>query len=349
MSLDARSTAGVATASHAEPDLQSLHNIVLSNPRAGEDLVHLQATWPQLAFSVAHGEDWRTQVADAEAILLRYDLGIDEVLAHAPRLRWIHALGAGVDRVLSQRLRDSGILLTNSSGVHATNIAEHILALALSFARQLHVLGRAQARSEWLGPTGKGAYKPLPGVFELEGQTLAVIGLGAIGQALARKAEALGLHVLGVRRSKTGDKVSGAHEVFDASGLDAVLARADHVAITLPLTAETQGLFDAARIARIKRGAYVYNIGRGPIIDSPALLAALDSGHLAGAGLDVTDPEPLPPEATLWLHPKVIITAHTSGSTPHNGARTLRIFSDNIGRALRGEPLHNVVDKQLGY
>ncbi|HSD38543.1 MAG TPA: D-2-hydroxyacid dehydrogenase [Rhodocyclaceae bacterium] len=342
-------TINQAVSSDVFGQLASLQRVALAHPRAGEDFLRLQADHPKLEFLLANGADWQSQVATAQAVLLGRSLPIDELLDDAPQLRWIHTIGAGVDRLLVPRLRDSGVVLTNSSGVHAINIAEHVLALALSFARQLHVLGKAQARSEWLGPGVKGPYIPLPKVFELEGQTLAVIGLGAIGQALSRKADALGLRVLGVRRSLRGELVPGVSQHYSVEDLDAALAQADHVAITLPLTPQTQGLFNAERLSRIKKGAYIYNIGRGAIIDSEALLEALHSGHIAGAGLDVTDPEPLPPDSPLWQHPDVIITAHTSGSTPHNARRTLDIFCDNLGRSLRGEALRNVVDKQLGY
>jgi len=335
-------------ARHAEART-SVQTIALTHPRAGEDLFRLQTDYPQLNFVRANGTDWHAHVAQAQAVLLGRSIAIDELLDHAPQLQWIHTIGAGVDRLMSPRLRGSDIVLTNSSGVHAINIAEHILALVLSFARQLHVLGRAQALSQWRGPGATRPYPPLPGVFELEGQTLAVIGLGAIGQALSRKADALGLRVLGVRRTASSDPVPGVSRLYDVGSLDAVLLQADHVAITLPLTEQTRGLFDAQRLSKLRRGAHLYNIGRGAIVDSEALLRALNSGGIAGAGLDVTDPEPLPPESPLWQHPNVIITAHTSGSTPHNARRTLEIFSDNIGRVLRGEPLRNIVNKELGY
>jgi len=131
--------------------------------------------------------------------------------------------------------------------------------------------------------------------------------------------------------------------------LDAALADADHVAICLPLTDVTRGLCGAARLARLKHGAYLYNIGRGAIVDQAALLALLRSGHLAGAGLDVTEPEPLPEDSPLWGEPNVVITAHTSGYSAHNTGRVLEILPDNLGRARRGEPLRNQVDMQQGY
>ncbi len=267
---------------------------------------------------------------------------VDDLLARAPRLRWLHSRGAGVDALITRRLADSDVILTNSSGVHGVNIAEHLLSLMLAFARQLPLFVRAQDQREWAKP-------PVAQLFELSGQTLAVIGLGAIGQALAVRAAALGMQVVGVRRHAGGALPAGVARLVDAARLDDALQAADHVAITLPLTDETRGLFSRGRLHAIKRGAYLYNIGRGAIVDHDALLEALRSGHLGGAGLDVTDPEPLPAESPLWGEPNVLITAHTSGRTPASFDRYKAILVDNLHRFQRGDILLNVVDKHLGY
>ena len=192
-------------------------------------------------------------------------------------------------------------MLTNGSGNHAINIAEHVLALMLAFARQLPALVRAQDERQWRPPK-------IETLFELSGQTLAVVGAGALGCAVAARAAAFGMRVLGVRRTPDGTLPPGFASMAALADLDAVLAEADHVVITLPLTAETRGLFSTARLAAMKPGAHLYNVGRGAIVDPAALLAALRSGRLAGAGLDVTDPEPLPADSPLWSEPGVIVT-----------------------------------------
>jgi phosphoglycerate dehydrogenase-like enzyme len=212
----------------------------------------------------------------------------------------------------------------------------------LAFARQLPALVRAQQQARWQPP-------PPARLFELSGQTLAIVGLGAIGSALASRAAALGMRVVGVRRSAGSTAPPGVERLYAFDGLDLALAEADHVAIALPLTPQTRGLFDAARLGRMKPGAHLYNVGRGATVDADALLAALRSGRLAGAGLDVTEPEPLPSESPLWREPNVIVTAHSSGLTPRSFERYARLLLDNLGRWVRGEALLNVVDKRLGY
>ena len=157
------------------------------------------------------------------------------------------------------------------------------------------------------------------------------------------------MRVLGVRRTPDGTLPPGFASMATLADLDAVLREADHVVITLPLTGETRGLFSTARLAAMKPGAHLYNVGRGAIVDSAALLAALRSGHLAGAGLDVTDPEPLPADSPLWSEPGVIVSAHSSGQTPRSWQRYEALLLENIRRFQSGEPLLNVVDKRLGY
>ena len=267
---------------------------------------------------------------------------VDDVLAAAPRLRWLHQRGAGADRILTPRLVASDVVLTNGSGNHAINIAEHVLGMMLAFARQLPALVLAQREQRWQPPAAAA-------LFELSGQTLAVIGAGALGSAVAERAAAFGMRVLGVRRSPAAVAPPPFAAMFALDALDEATRAADHVVITLPLTARTRGLFGAGRIAAMKRGAHLYNVGRGAIVDPEALLAALRSGQLAGAGLDVTEPEPLPAESPLWHEPGVLITAHSSGLTPRSFERYRALLLENLQRFARGDELLNVVDKHEGY
>lgn len=323
--------------------LAPVRQLTLLHPLPDAELARLHDAVPEVRLVRAGDGDWPAAVARADAVLLGHDtVAIDDLLGAAPGLQWIQTASAGVERHLSPRLRASRVVLTNASGVHAVNIAEHVLALLLGFARQLPHLAAAQQRREW-------DRSALDQRFEAEGQTLVVVGLGAIGGSIARKAAALGLRVVGVRRDAGGEAPPGVERVVALDSLDDALARADHVVIALPLTPVTKGLFDAARIARLKQGAHLYNIARGAIVDTAALLDALQSGHLAGAGLDVTDPEPLPPTSPLWRLPQVVITAHTSGVTPQASRRLVDIVIDNLLRARDGRPLRNVVDRTLGY
>jgi len=314
----------------------------LTNRRAEQDALSLQASFPSVRFVPASREGWRVAVKEADAVLLNWEIPVDELLDRAPALKWIQNEGAGVDHVLTGRLRTNDVVLTNTAGVHAVPIAEHVLGLIFAFARQLPDLGRAQAKHQW--------WRPAPGkIFELQGQTLVVIGLGRIGLTLAQKAHGLGLRVLGVRRNPKGEPPAFVERIYPIDQINDSLAQADHVALCLPLTAATHGLFDDTRFSHLREGSHIYNVGRGAIIDQAALHRALESGRVAGAGLDVTSPEPLPAESPLWADPRVIITNHTSGDSSKNADRILELVRDNIARALRADPLHNVVNKQEGY
>lgn len=321
-----------------------VRQLALLHPLPAAELDRVRAAVPEVRLVSAEGPEGLRAAAGADAVLLGHQgASIDDVLGAAPGVRWIQTASAGVDRHLTPRLRASPVVLSNASGVHAPNIAEHVLALMLGFARGLPQLAQAQQRSEWRG-------EPPRGLFELEGQSLVVVGLGAIGAAIARKASALGLRVTGVRRDPSGERRAELARVVGLDALDGVLATADHVVIALPLTPATQGLFDAARLARVCAGAYLYNIGRGALVDTAALVDALQSGHLAGAGLDVVDPEPLPAASPLWqLRDRVVISGHTSGNSPRTVTRLVDLLIDNLLRARDGRPLRNVVDIARGY
>ncbi|SMC22561.1 Phosphoglycerate dehydrogenase [Andreprevotia lacus DSM 23236] len=323
--------------------MPELRRFVVAHPLEESALLRLRSAAPGVEIALAEPEQLPAALQGAQGVLLgRLGGPIDALLEAAGELAWIHTVGAGVDRLLTPKLIASPLLVTNSSGVHGTNIAEHLLGLMLAFARQFPLLWRAQQQAQWTPP-------PLAGTFELAGQTLVIVGLGAIGEALALRAHALGLRVLGVRRNGSHALPVGVERVYRIEQLDDALAQADHVAVTLPLTPATHGLFDAARIAAIKPGAYFYNVGRGELADQAALLAALDRGALAGLGLDVTTPEPLPADSPLWRHPNVFITSHTSGGTPYYGQRLAELVAENLQRFRTGQTLLNLVDKHAGY
>ena len=266
-----------------------------------------------------------------------------EFLRAATQLRWAQSWSAGVDRYmqLGELLQRDEVVLTNMKGVHGPVIAEHVMAMLLSMCRALPDFARAQARGEWDRGAGSGQRA-------LAGSTLLVVGMGGIGTEVARRAHAFDMEVLAtVRTARTAPEFVS--ELGTSADLDRLLPRADVVVICLPLTEETRGLFDAARLARLRQGAILINIARGPIVDTEALLAALQSGHLGGACLDVTDPEPLPAGHPLWSRSDVLITPHTAGAAALTGTRRDALFRENLRRFGAGEPLLNVVDKQLGY
>jgi len=251
-------------------------------------------------------------------------------LRDAAGLRWLHTFSAGVDHPWFQALRARGVRLSTSSGAQAVPIAHTVMLYLLALSRDFGRWQEAQRRRAW----------EQHDLRDLQGLTLAVVGLGPIGLEVARLGAAFGMRVIGTRRTPTGSEPC---ETWPLSRLDALLEVADAVVLALPLTDETRELISAGRLARMKRGAWLINVGRGALVDEPALVAALQSGALGGAGLDVFAVEPLPPESPLWSLPNVIVTPHNSGDTPSNLPRACEIFLDNLSRYRSGEPLRNEV------
>lgn len=251
-------------------------------------------------------------------------------IVKSPGIRWLQTFSAGVDSPVFLELMEKGVRLTNASGAAASPIAQTAILYMLALSRNVRAWMRHQDSHTW----------ERVGFDELDGARLAVIGMGPIGDEIARLGVALNMDVEGIRRTPNGTEPCETHG-FDA--LDEVLGRADWVASALPLTEDTRHIFDADRFARMKKGARFVNVGRGELVDEPALVAALQSGHLAGAGLDVFEVEPLPVDSPLWDMDNVIITPHSSGATSGSGLRAEGIFVDNLRRWVNGEPLRNEV------
>ena len=266
----------------------------------------------------------------------------EDLLKGLPDLKWVQVRSAGVDHLPLQTFAERGILLTNGSGIHGIAVAETVMAMMLAFATGLPQLIRGQDRREWVRPT------VAPGRFELENQTLLIIGLGDLGATLARKARGIGMRVIGCDRERVAG-VLGLSRFVPVQELDKAIPEADHVALCLPLTPETRGIFHSGRIRAMKPTAYLYNVGRGALIDQNALVEALRDGAIAGAGLDVTHPEPLPPDHALWGMPNVLLTQHIGGASPFNSRRIADLFSENLHRYKNGYPLLNLVDLSRGY
>jgi len=254
-------------------------------------------------------------------------------------LRWVQTGSAGVDNLPLGELERRGVVVTTASGVHPVPMAETAFAMLLSFTRKLHLSVRKQVERKWerFEPYG-----------ELRGRTMGIVGAGQIGAEVARLAQAFGMRTLGVRRS--GKKAAHFDKMVTFERLDEVLAASDVVVNILPATEETNRLFDAARFARMKDGAIFVNIGRGSSVDTDALVEALRSGRLGGAGLDVFDPEPLPEDHPLWGMDNVIMTPHIGGLTEQYKQRLADIFVDNLRAYLAtGSPGRNVVDYRVSY
>ncbi len=267
---------------------------------------------------------------------------LEQIQSLAPDLRLVVTSGAGADWLLRYpQAADRDFVLTNASGVHAIPISEHIIGMLLMFARRLHRAVRAQARQEWWRPQETE-------LFELEGKTMLLIGVGAIGARTAALASALGMRVEGIRRNPDR-AVAGVAAMYAPDQLRERLPHADVVVLTVPLNQATQGLIGADELRAMKPTAYLVNIGRGGTVDEQALVQALTERRIAGAGLDVFAEEPLPATSPLWTMEQVIITAHYAGLNPHYDERAMAIFLDNLRRYRAGAPLRNVVDKRAGY
>lgn len=279
--------------------------------------------------------------AAGSADIFAADVPLKTVLA-APNLRWFQQWGAGANWLMRYpQAIDMPFVLTNVSGIHAIPIAEHILALMLAFARNLPHAFQAQQAKNWQDS------KTTP-VFELAGKTVLLVGVGEIGRHVAWPLTALGMRVLGIRRNPNR-AVPHVQQMHGPADLHALLPQADFVALAIPHTPATEGMFAAQEFELMKSSAIFINIGRGKTVNEPDLMAALSGGQIAAAGLDVFATEPLPPESPLWDMPNVIITGHYSGHTPHYNRRAMTIFLDNLARYLSNRPLTRVVDKKLGY
>jgi phosphoglycerate dehydrogenase-like enzyme len=275
----------------------------------------------------------------------------DRLLARAPRLTWVHSASAGVERALTPTARERRVVITNARGVFSRPIAEYVLMMILAVSRRLPQLLELQREHTW---------QPLEGA-ELRDVTVGIVGLGSIGRAVAELASAFGCRIIAIRRKTDGDTgAAGVGEderpaavaverMLGPAGLPELLAEADFIVLAAPLTAETEGMIDAAALAAMKPGSWLINVARGRLVDERALLRALRDGPIGGAVLDTFAEEPLPAESPFYDLPNAIVTPHTSWSSSRVLDRSVALFSDNLRRYAAGEPLLNVVDRNAGY
>ena len=268
----------------------------------------------------------------------------EPIIAAGKRVRWVQALAAGVEECVSvPGLRERDILLTNMQRVAGPVMAEHVIAMIMASARGLDFFITERAARRWTDQP-----PPPTRLISIDGKTVLVVGLGGIGTEVARRASALGMHVDAVRASGR-EGPSFVRHVGLPDELHKLAANADFIVNTTPLTPETRNLFDAKFFAAAKQGAYFINVGRGQSVVQKDLVAALRSGHLAGAGLDVTDPEPLPSDDPLWTFGNVIITPHVSTVSDLGHAARIAIAAENLRRYVAGEKMLSVVDPGRGY
>jgi len=261
-----------------------------------------------------------------------------ELLAQMPRLRWIHATGAGIEGFASPELAERGILVTNSSGIFAPAMAEYAVAGLVSIAREFPRLHAAQREGRWRHERISGS--------ELYGKRLGIVGYGQTGRYVARVCKGLGMEVWATRRRPVLPTDEPADQLLPAERLHELLAACDYVVLTASLNSTTRRLLGPEEFRALKPGAGLVNVARGGLVDQDALVEALADGRLRGAVLDVVDPQPLPPESPLWRLPNVIVTSHISGGTPEGWMRSIELFCLNLPLYLDGHPerMANVVD-----
>ncbi len=310
---------------------------------AALDAAHVRRRVAMLAPEVAviDDRDLAARPELVEAIEVAYASMPPGGFEAAPQLRWLQTYGTGVEGAVAALAGQSRVTITNMRGLHASAMAEHAFGMLLVLTRNLAEAVRLQQGAHWRRDT----VAQLPRL--LAGRTLGILGLGHVGAACARAGRGFGMRTIGLRRSP------GPHpdveQVFTPTDRLEFLGRSDVVINALPLTPTTRGVLGEAELAALPAGAIVVNVGRGATIDTDAIVSALKSGHLGGACLDVTDPEPLPDGHPLWSMPNVVITPHIAGGQPGYEDAAAELFADNLRRYIDGEPLVRVVDVEAGY
>ena len=335
---DAAVDATVARLTSIDPRIE----VVLERYDEGQDMRTLRGRAEHLAEARAKApaltDTQRAMFGRVHAVVgidLPFDIG-----AVAPNLAWVQAVGAGTAQLQSAGLAEAGIRLTNAAGANAVAIAEFVVGRLLEERKRFREIDALQQQHDWVPTYGT----------ELAGNTVGLIGYGAITSNIAKRLAAFDVELLATRRSaKPGDTVPHIDELVPVDRLHEMLSRCDTVIAAVPETPETIGMMDAAAFAAMPAGSYFVNVGRGTLVDEPALIAALRSGHLRGAALDVASEEPLPAGHPLWSAPNVAISAHCSTSPSALFANLNRLWADNIRRWITGEPLVNEVDLLRGY
>jgi phosphoglycerate dehydrogenase-like enzyme len=277
-------------------------------------------------------------IGDVDAV---YGPVTSEEFSSASKLRWVQSPSAGVEWLWHvPALQASDVVVTNMRGAHAVTIAEHTFAFLLALTRTLHGFDKHQRDHQWT----RDDLEPR----HIKGMTMGIIGFGNIGRAIARRATGFEMRVLAVD-AESVPPGEGVQSVWPLSRLDEMCREADVLVVSAPITPNSRGMIGQAQLRAMKRGSYVLQMSRGAIVNEAALVDALEEGHLAGGGLDVTETEPLPVGDPLWTAPNLIVTPHSSAVSPMTTENAWEILSDNVGRFVRGEPLVNTVDKRRGW
>jgi D-2-hydroxyacid dehydrogenase (NADP+) len=304
----------------------------------------IRQRWPEMGVVHLPNYDRLPQELPDASIFVGYSLRADQ-FAWAQKLRWIHSTAAGVSQLMYPALRQSGITITNASGVHSIPMVEHVMGVLVAMARRFPNLWRQQQEHRW---SQQEIWEQTPRPRELHGRVLLLVGFGTVGQEVAKLAKAFGMTIRAVTRSGRGDAYL-AEKIYPATELNQALQEADYIVLAAPETGETHHLIGAAQFQAMKRDAYFVNVARGSLVDEAAMIDALREQRIAGAALDVASQEPLPPESPLWDLENVLVTPHLSASTENLWARQIDLVMDNLTRWFAGRELRNRVDPNRGY
>lgn len=317
--------------------------LVLTAP--GDESIPLLDELKRIAeIVIADSEQDSMRTGAGTEIILNWSASLallEEAFLKSRRLRWIHSRSAGLEQTLFPELIESDVILTNGSGVFSPSLGEFALAAVLYFAKDFRRMIRNQLAGIW----------EQFDVSMIEGKTLGIVGYGSIGRAVASRARALGMNVLGFRRrvSEQSKQDLLVDRMYSSEQLLEMLSRCDYIVVTVPLTEQTTGLIGEAEFAAMRKNAVVINVGRGPTIDEQAMIRTLSEGQIRGAALDVFNQEPLPQGHPFYSLENVLLSPHCADHTPDWHENAMRFFLAQLDRFRRGESLLNVVDKKLGY
>lgn len=311
--------------------------ILVTNSLADRHIKAIKAVAPDSNIISCDLQQATQHIADTDILLTWGAMDIQALYLTAPKLKWIHALSAGVENLIFPEIKADNTLLTNSKGIHGIPISEHVLAMMLTFTRGLNMFIRQQTKKQW---------KRVP-VEEIHDKTIGIVGLGSIGREIAKKAKGMGMQVVASKQTMTTEIF--VDKLYTPDQLHELLAISDFVVIALPLVEETKNLFTIKEFAAMKSSAYFINIARGAVVKQDDLVTALEQGLIKGAGLDVFDHEPLSETSPLWDMANVIITPHLAALSPNYMDRAIKLFADNLSRFIQHKEMLNIIDKNKGY
>ncbi len=317
--------------------MASALNILVLNNLANRHKDAIAAVMPGITVTVSDIEHAGELIAETDILVAWGWTDIRPLYLAAPRLKWVHALSAGVEGLICPEIQASDIILTNSKGIHGIPVSEHVFSLMLAFTRGLNLLIRRQLDKKWERVT----------TDEIHEKTIGIVGLGSIGREIAKKAKGLGMEVVATKQEMTTEIF--VDKLYKPEQLHEMLAVCDFVVVALPLTEKTAGLFTLEEFKAMKPTAYFFNIARGAIVREADLAKALQLGIIKGAGLDVFEAEPLPADSPLWSMDNVIITPHLAAISPCYLDRAVKLFVDNLTRYTQNREMFNIVDKKKGY